>query len=147
MGIPMSGKLAEMMDMEVAKSQLMPREEFLPLPEDVSEETKEDEDFAIARRNTIDILDSFNAAIQTAMVVAAESQNPRAIEVLSGLLKNAADANKQLIQLNKEKIEVKNIKKGHGQQTPQIGTQQNVIFTGSGAELNKLLKEKLIEGK
>jgi hypothetical protein len=111
-------------------------------------ENSEDVDFEAARTNVYQIIDQFKAAIETGMLIASETQNPRALEVLSGLLKNAADTNKQLIQMSKDKQDVKVTKiqasvKGAVQQAPTIGTQQNVTFVGSSSQLNQLIADRL----
>jgi len=108
----------------------------------------EDADFDYARGNYYEIIEQGKAGITTAMMIAAETQNPRAIEVLSGLLKNMADVNKQLVQMSKDKQDVKISKaQATGKVAPVPsgagGTTQNVTFIGTSADLNRLLAEKL----
>lgn len=121
----------------------------LPVKEVVIEGNKdsEDADFDYARGNYYEIIEQGKAAIQTSMHIAAETQNPRAIEVLSGLLKNMADVNKQLVQMSKDKQDVKLSKQqasGKGSVQP-IGTQQNITFVGTSADLNKIIADRLAE--
>jgi hypothetical protein len=107
----------------------------------------EDEDFNIARMNQLEFLEMGKAALNTGLRIAGESENPRAIEVLSGLLKNVADMNQQLLKLSREKVDIKaarnNAKGPVGQPVQQIGTQQNVTLVGSSADLNKMLADRL----
>jgi hypothetical protein len=106
-------------------------------------ENTEDVDFDNARSNVYLILDQFKAAINTSMRVAAESENPRAIEVLSMLLKNAADVNKQLITMSKDKADVKTARGTKSTQpVNQFGTVQQAMFVGNSSELNKMLADK-----
>lgn len=102
-----------------------------------------DIDFENARSNYYEILDASKAAINSAIRIAAEKEDARSIEVLSGLLKNVADINKQLIQLSKDKEDAKQAKKGSGpvNSQPQIGNVQQAVFVGSSADLNKLLNK------
>lgn len=106
----------------------------------------EDDDFAEARKTTYELIEMGKAAMHTAMRIAAESENPRAIEVLSGLLKNLSDVNGQLLELSKKRIEIKNNKlnKSNGN-LPQIGNVQNALFVGNGADLNKMIANKMKE--
>jgi hypothetical protein len=110
-------------------------------------ENSEDSDFDYAKANYYELIEQGKAAVNTAMRIASESENPRAIEVLSGLLKNMADVNKQLVMMNKDRQDVKiakNMAKTKSTSTvPQIGQQtNNIIMTGSLKDVTKLLKEQ-----
>lgn len=106
-----------------------------------------DVDFNAARDNYYEIMEQGKAAIETAMLVAKETQNPRAIEVLSVLLKNMADINKQLILLSKDKEDVKVTRRGSTPgAAPHVNNQTN-NFIGTSADLNKLLAEQLAKVK
>ena len=106
-------------------------------------DTSSSTDFEVARKNTYALIDMTNAAIQTAMVVAAETQNPRALEVLGQLLKTSAEINKQLLMLNKDIAEINTVNGSNKKQTTQTNHIQNAVFVGSGGDLNKLInKEK-----
>lgn len=115
----------------------------------VIEDSKEaeDADFEYARGNYYEIIEQGKAAVQTSMHIAAETQNPRAMEVLGNLLKTMADVNKQLVQMSKDKQDVKlSRQQAAGKASaPQgaIGTQQNITFVGTSSELNKLIADKL----
>ncbi len=109
----------------------------------------EDADFDYARGNYYEIIEQGKEAIKTSMLIATETQNPRAVEVLSGLLKNMADINRQLIQVSKDKQDVKLAKAQAagkpGSAQAAIGTQQNITFVGTSASLNKMIADKLAE--
>jgi hypothetical protein len=105
-----------------------------------SDDNTEDADFTYARGNYYELIEQGKAAVNTAMRIASESENPRAIEVLSGLMRNMADINKQLIGMSKDKVEVKALRSG-GKTQQSIGTVQNAVFVGSSSELNKLLSK------
>lgn len=105
--------------------------------------TPEDTDFDAVRTNYYELIDQGKAAMHTAMRIAAESENPRAIEVLSGLLKNMADVNKQLLSLSKDKADIKTAKgTKSAQPIQQIGNVEQAVFVGNSADLNKILAEK-----
>lgn len=105
----------------------------------------EESDFDTARKNTYELIEQGRAAINTAMHVAAESNNPRALEVLGNLIKTMADVNKQLLSLSKDKADIKSVKSGKVATpgAPQIGTVQNAVFVGDSASLNKLIKGEI----
>ena len=121
----------------------VPAKQEVNLPVVAEEKDTVDTDFDIARNNYLEILEQGKAAINTAMLVASQSENPRAIEVLSGLLKNMADINKQLVQMSKDKNDAKGVKST--QPPTQIGTVQQAVFVGNAAELNKMISAKLKE--
>lgn len=106
----------------------------------------EDVDLDYARKNYYEIIEKSKAAMNTAIKVAGESENPRAIEVLGNLLKISADINKQLVTMSKDREDVKIARSQRklpaGMQTPQINSQNTVVFTGTSADLAKLLKEE-----
>jgi hypothetical protein len=131
-------KIAEVFDMTPHT------EEISQVVVPTAEENAEDTDFEYARQNYYELISQGQAAMNTAMRIAAESENPRAIEVLSGLLKNMADVNRQLIQMSKDKADVKTAKGTKtGQPIQQIGSVQNAVFVGNSADLNKMLAEKM----
>ena len=137
-------KIAEVFNIEAVPITMEPARTIIP--ETISEE---DKDFDIAREIQHELLEQGRAAINTTMRIVAESENVRGVEVLSGLLKNVSDMNKQLVTLHKDKAEVKNTKHGKvvgGQAGPQIQTQQN-LFVGSSTDINKMLAEKLAQTK
>jgi hypothetical protein len=136
----MANKLDEILNIE-PQPVLEPEEVVVPPNTD----TVEDIDFDNVRANYYELLDQGKAAMNTAMRIAAESENPRAIEVLSGLFKNVADVNKQLLSLSKDKADIKAVKRSgsNPQQSLPGQTIQNAVFVGNGADLNKLLADKL----
>ena len=101
-------------------------------------------DHQYARLKNYEILQRSSEALDIAMRICRESENPRAIEVLSGLMKTVSDISKTLVVLNKDKADAKTARSGKGQVTPQtqIGT-QNVVFAGNSADLNKLISGKI----
>ena len=69
--------------------------------------------------------------------VAKAGQHPRAFEVYGTLLKNMVDANKELLNIQKQMRDMDNKKKDTGDTKID-----KAIFVGSTAELNKLLNNK-----
>ena len=142
----MSEKLANVFDVE-HHDVVLSDQESTQVVVPANTENAEDSDMDFARSNYYEIIDQSKAAINTAMRIAAESENPRAIEVLSGLLKNAADINRQLVQMNKDRQDVKIAKNAAktapaSGSAPQIQSTNTVVFTGTAADITKLLNNK-----
>jgi len=137
-------KIAEIFNMTPHETEVIEASSIVPA-QPISAQV-EDDDFDFARKNQYELINQGKAAVNTAMRIAAESENPRAIEVLATLFKEVSGMNKQLVTLNKDLADVKVAKTGKGNgnaPAQQIGTQQNILFTGNGSDLNKLLAEKL----
>jgi hypothetical protein len=96
-------------------------------------------DTDVARDNIKELLDKGNKAVEELAVVARDSQHPRAYEVMAGMLKNLADMNKDLLEIQKRKKDllISNEKKSTGDVNVD-----KALFIGSTADLMKLLKEK-----
>jgi len=97
-----------------------------------------DKDYTTVRENLKDIVKRGNEAIDGIMLVASETQSPRAYEVVATLIKSVSDANKDLLDLHKK---IKEIKKTEIDASTTNVT-NNSLFIGSTSELQKLLKGK-----
>lgn len=107
-------------------------------------DTPEDNDFDYARHNLYAIIEQGKIALNGALRVANENEKSRDFEVVGGLLEKLSKINNQLLELNKQKVDIKAAKKSP--QTPglpAIGTQNNAIIVSSSSDINKLLEEKL----
>lgn len=133
-------KIAEIFDVEPHEVETGMGAVVIPAGTDATE----DVDFDAARANTYELIDMSKASLHTAMKVAAETDNPRALEVVGQLLKTASEINRQLIIMNKDKAEVKAVKNGkmvQGALPNQVTN--NAVFVGSSASLNKMLNDHL----
>lgn len=91
-----------------------------------------------SRENLQGIIDQGQEAMQEILEIAKQGQHPRAFEVYGTLLKNMVDANKELLNIQKQMREMDEEKK-----SKTNGTNiDKAIFVGSTAELNKLIKGK-----
>jgi len=89
------------------------------------------------KSNLQDLIDSGKDAMEELRQIASAGQHPRAFEVYATLLKNMVDANKELLNVQKQMRDMDGKKKDDG------GTKiDKAIFVGSTAELNKLIKGK-----
>ena len=102
---------------------------------EVKDQIQDDADYA--RKNLRNLIDKGSVAVDNILLVAAASEHPRAYEVAAGMLKNLADMNKDLLELQKRKQDL---------QPKVTNNTQNInvdkaVFVGSTAELLKQLKE------
>ena len=94
-------------------------------------------DYQYARAQLYDIVEKMQESLNDAMDVAAESQHPRAFEVVFNGAKNAADVVEKIGDLHKKMkdLEIEEVK------VQQHNTTNNVFMSGSTADLLKMLKE------
>lgn len=98
------------------------------------------DDFEFARKNLMDAIEQGQNALADIVTVAGMSQHPRAYEVVATLLKTVADANKDLLELQKRKKDLTGI-------GPAPTTVNNNLFVGSTAELQQLIKKQNEQAK
>lgn len=95
-------------------------------------------DYQSARSNLYSILNQGEEALLHALELAKSKEEPRAFEVVGGLLKNLSDINTQLLELSEKRQKL--IEKEKQQNpVPTAVTNNNAIFVGSTDELNKML--------
>ena len=127
----LNANLSEIFDVEPIKEE--PKVETLPAVVEYADPVNADAEFA--RDNIRELVTQGNQAVSELMLIARDGQHPRAFEVLSGLMKNLADMNKDLLEIQKRKKDL----------APKAETQNNLsidkaVFVGSTAELVKMLK-------
>ena len=99
------------------------------------------DDFEYARGNLIAAIEKGQEALTDIVSVAGMSQHPRAYEVVATLLKTVADANKDLLELQKRKRDLT------GELLSPPTTVNNNLFVGSTTELQQLIKKQRNEQK
>lgn len=98
---------------------------------------KIEDDYEITRSHIRMLLVQGQEALNSALEVAKQSEHPRAFEVVGNLMKQLADVNQQLMDLHQQKAKLDGPKENGLK--PGV-TNNNAIFVGSTAELNKLIK-------
>ena len=93
-------------------------------------------DTQFARTNIKDLIEKGNEAFTDLLKVAKESEHPRAYEVAAGFFKNLADLNKDLLEIQKRKRDLK----PEPRQESQINVDK-AVFVGSTTDLVKFIKE------
>lgn len=106
-------------------------------PLNVTSSAKIEDDYEVTRNNLRLILTQGQQALMKALDVANQSEHPRAFEVVGTLMKQLADVNQQLLDLHQQKQKLDAPKDGDKKQV----TNNNAIFVGSTAELNKIIKK------
>jgi hypothetical protein len=127
----LNANLSEIFDVEPIKEST--QVETLPVVIESNDPVNADADFA--RNNIRELVTQGNQAVNELMLIARDGQHPRAFEVLSGLMKNLADMNKDLLEIQKRKKDL--IPKTEAQNNLNI---DKAVFVGSTAELVKMLK-------
>jgi hypothetical protein len=121
-------KLSEVLDVEPI--------EFETTTEIVELKSSVDDDADFARGNIRNLIEKGNKAMDDLLLVANASEHPRAYEVAAGLIKNLADLNKDLLEIQKRK---KDLSPQEASNAKNINVDK-AVFVGSTAELVKLLK-------
>lgn len=105
-----------------------------------------DDDFEQARTALKDMIKKGQTAVDDIIGIARQSDHPRAFEVVGQLIKTTAETAKDLMDLQKQKKQLSAPQAG--EEPRQIGTQNNIVFSGSTNDLLKMLKnqnEKVID--
>jgi hypothetical protein len=95
------------------------------------------EDFTYARSNIRVLVENGSQAIQDLAVIASQSQNPRAYEVLAKLIDSTAAANRHLLDLQEQIRKLDSIDEPTNNNSKVVN---NNLFVGTTAELSSILK-------
>lgn len=101
-----------------------------------------DKDYQYSRAQLYNLIEKGQETLDGIMDVANESGSPRAFEVAGQVLKSTADIADKLMDLQKK---VKEIDETKNKTTNNVTN--NAIFTGSTAELQKLIKKGFLDTK
>ena len=93
-------------------------------------------DFEEARKNTKSLIQKADTALDNLLMVANQSEHPRAYEVAANLIKTLGDLNKDLLELQKRKMDLTGEKKDAGKTVID-----KAVFVGNTSELLKMIKE------
>lgn len=106
-------------------------------------DNNKDADYEYARSKYYSLAEKGEEAIDIMLEFARESESPRAMEVLSNMLKQNAEITDRLIELHKKKKEIEVLNKSLSSKNDNEGTPssltQNNLFIGSTTELQKFL--------
>lgn len=95
-------------------------------------------DYEYSRTVLYDLISKGADALENMIEVARESEHPRAYEVLATLIKNTADVNDKLVDLNKKH---KDINSKVSPQAVEGGSTTNNVYIGSTTDLQRMLQD------
>ena len=98
-----------------------------------------EKDYQYARAQLYDIVEKMQESLNGAMEVAANTDHPRAYEVVFNGAKNAADVVDKINDLHKKMADMD---KQEEKAVQQNNVQNNVFMAGTTSELLKLIKEQ-----
>lgn len=103
----------------------------------VSDASEFERDYTWTRENIMSLIQTGQNSLEELFEIARQSQNPRAFEVISELIKTVANANKSLLDLHRQR-------KNHDPNAGP-GTVNNNLFVGSTADLMSLIKKSGVD--
>jgi len=106
----------------------------VPQPEELV-----DDDFEQARGALKRMISRGEQAVEEIINIARQSDHPRAFEVTGQLINTVANTAKDLLALQKAR---RDLVQASAPTPQQIGTQNNIVFTGSTQELLSALKNE-----
>jgi hypothetical protein len=107
----------------------------------VSKNIDAEDDYDLARGTLRNVIEKGSNALDDIIHLAKNSEHPRTYEVAGQLMKTMSEVAKDLLALQKQKIELDKPQAGQAAQNPQIGQQNNIVFTGSTEDLLRMLKQ------
>ena len=107
--------------------------------DEVIKPTDVNKDYDYTRGNLYSLIEKGQEAINGIMEVAGETASPRAYEVAGQLIKSVADTTDKLADLHKK---IKDIEDDNSK--TQGNVTNNALFVGSTAELQKMLKDGML---
>jgi predicted house-cleaning noncanonical NTP pyrophosphatase (MazG superfamily) len=123
-------KLNEVLDIEDGVQSV----QQIVQPPEGNDDEQIDKDYEYTRTNLYNIIERGTEALEEVLEVAKQSQQPRAFEVVSTLVKTISDANKDLLELkNKQKA-----LKGEKAKAKNV---TNALFVGSTADFQKMIED------
>lgn len=108
-------------------------EPYKPEDEFIINNSNIEDDIEYARKNIREIIDNSLQLLPHSIRMAKESESPRSVEVVSGLIKSLSDLNKDLISLKQKENKIEDAK--------TINNTQSNVFIGSTEEMFSKLKQ------
>lgn len=94
-------------------------------------------DHNAARNNVYSLIEQGSSALNYALSLAKQSDNPEAFNAVSSLLRNLSIINDKLLDLHRKKNDVKRAATSTPEKT--VNNTNNTIFVGTPSELSKLI--------
>ena len=121
------------------ETSIVKKDEKPELPNVVLKKDDVEKDYKYTRGQLYSLIEKGQEAINGIMEVAGETASPRAYEVAGQLIKSVADTTDKLADLHKK---IKDIEEDNSK--TQGNVTNNALFVGSTAELQKMLKDGML---
>ena len=102
--------------------------------------TDSDKDYEYTRAQLYSLIEKGQEAVNGALELATEGDSARSYEVVGGLIKNVADTADKLLELQKKVKDLDTVTVNNN----QTNVNNNSVFVGSTSELQKLIKEGML---
>ena len=106
------------------------------------EEKEGEEDFALARGNIKNLMEKGEQALEQLCVIAAATEQPRAFEIVSTLLKTLVDSNKQLLDIHEKRRQLLPVVSVTKEEEKKANVTNNNLFVGTTEEFMRLLRDR-----
>lgn len=106
-----------------------------------NEDVIADEDRQYARENIKEVIETGTSALTTMLDIAQATEDPRAFEVLSNIMKTLVDANKSLVGLNKDSGR-KAQKSNQESPNDNKNVTNNNLYVGSTKDIMELINRE-----
>lgn len=100
----------------------------------VASDEQVEADLKYVRDNLYDLISSGSTAIDQMMSIADQSQHPRAYEVLSNMIRQMVETNKDLLDMHEKKKKISSSQE-------QKSTVNNNLFVGSTKDVLELIQQ------
>lgn len=122
----------------------LPATRDVELPEPIDDDTDRTHDYGEVRKTYFDLVARGQEALENLMMVAQQSEHPRAYEVVAQLIKTISDTNEKIMathdtveKIRKQELENKSTKEeGTGKTVTN-----NAIFVGTMNDFQKMIKK------
>ena len=100
-------------------------------------------DSSNARVNVYDLLRHGKDALEFALQLAKDTENPKILETVPSILRELANLNNQLLEVQKQK---QILTKSNDKSNSPTSVTNNAIFVGSTKDLNDFLSKRIKDG-
>lgn len=108
---------------------------------DIPDDLEQRDDYAYARENIMDIIEKGKDALDDIIAIGKSTEHARSYEVVSTLINTLIVANEKLLDVKKKQKELEKKTSENDKDSNTNITNNNAVFVGSTAELQKIMKQ------
>jgi len=105
------------------------------------DDSEMDSDFDLARRTLRKLVETSSDTLDEAILLAKNSEHPRAYEVVGQIMKTVSEVSKDLLTLREQKQKIVS-SMGTKKEPDTIRQQNNIVFAGSTQDLLNMIEQK-----